>query len=51
MYRRYRADGLAPGDASLVTRFILLGKFAEVVGIMRYCWNRVRGRFHIIEYK
>jgi GT2 family glycosyltransferase len=51
MYRRYLRSGLSPGDASLATRFILLGKFAEVVGIMRYCVNRVRGRFHIIEYK
>ena len=51
MYRRYLRSGLSPGHASLATRFILLGKFAEVVGIMRYCVNRVRGRFHIIEYK
>ena len=51
MYRRYLRDGLTPTDASLAARFILLGKFAEVVGIMRYGLNRARGRFHIIEDK
>ena len=51
MYRRYLRSGLSPADASLAARFILLGKFAEVVGIMRYGLNRARGRFHIIEYK
>jgi GT2 family glycosyltransferase len=51
MYRRYLGGGLSPGDASLVTRFVLLGKFAEVLGIMRYCFNRLRGKYTIIEYK
>ena len=51
MYRRYLGSGLSPGDASLVTRFVLLGKFAEVLGIMRYCFNRLRGKYTIIEYK
>jgi len=51
MYRRYLGSGLSPGDASLITRFVLLGKFAEVLGIMRYCFNRLRGKYTIIEYK
>ena len=51
MYRRYLSSGLSPSDAALVTRFVLLGKFAEVIGIVRYCISRVRGRFHIIEYR
>lgn len=49
--RHYRRSGLPASDARLITRFILLGKFAEVIGVMRYCVNRLRGRFHIIEYK
>ena len=51
MYRRYLSRGLPPSDASIATRFILLGKFAEVIGIARYCLNRLRGRYHIIEHK
>ena len=51
VYRRYLSDGLSPADAALVTRFVMLGKFAEVIGIMRYCLNRIRGRFHVIEYR
>jgi GT2 family glycosyltransferase len=51
VYRHYRGDGLGQSDARLVTRFILCSKFAHVVGIARYCWNRLRGEFRIIEYK
>jgi glycosyltransferase involved in cell wall biosynthesis len=51
VFRHYRGKGLSQSDASLVTRFILYSKFAHVVGIARYCWNRVRGEFRIIEYK
>jgi GT2 family glycosyltransferase len=49
--RHYLGTGLSRADAWLVTRFILYGKFAEVVGVLRYCLNRVRGRFQIIEYR
>jgi GT2 family glycosyltransferase len=51
VYRRYSRSGLSRSDALLATRFILYSKFAEFVGVLRYCLNRVRGRFHIIEYK
>ena len=49
--RNYRRAGLGQSDARLVARFILYSKFAHVVGIARYCWNRLRGKFRIIEYK
>jgi len=51
VYRHYSHSGLPRSDALLATRFILYSKFAEFVGILRYCTNRLRGRFHIIEYK
>jgi GT2 family glycosyltransferase len=51
VYRHYVRTGLSAPDARLVTRFILFGKFAEFVGVLRYAFNRLRGSFHIIEYK
>jgi hypothetical protein len=52
VFRHYRQSvGLSRADAWLATRFILYSRFAEVVGILRYCFNRLRGSFHIIEYK
>jgi GT2 family glycosyltransferase len=51
VFRHYLRSGLTRGDAWLATRFILYGKCAEFIGILRYCFNRLRGRFHIIEYR
>lgn len=51
VYRHYLGVGLPRSDALLATRFILYSKFAELLGILRYCVNRLRGRFQIIEYK
>jgi GT2 family glycosyltransferase len=51
VYRHYRRNGYDSSDARLATRFILYSKFAHVIGIARYGWNRLRGGFHIIEYK
>jgi GT2 family glycosyltransferase len=51
VYRHYSDIGLPPSDARLMTRFILYSKFAEFIGVLRYCLNRLRGRFQIIEYK
>jgi GT2 family glycosyltransferase len=51
VYRHYLRIGLPRSDAQLATRFILYSKFAESIGVFRYCLNRLRGRFHIIEYK
>ena len=51
IYRYYLRTGVPRTDALLAARFIVYGKFAEFLGILRYCLNRLRGRFHIIEYK
>lgn len=51
VFRYYSGTGLSRADAWLMTRFILYSRFAEFAGILRYCVNRLRGRFHIIEYK
>jgi glycosyltransferase involved in cell wall biosynthesis len=51
VHRYYVRTGVPDRDARLAARFIVYGKFAEFVGILRYGLNRLRGRFHIIEYK
>ena len=51
VYRYYVSTGVRDEDARLAARFIILGKFAEFLGVLRYCLNRMRGRFQIIEYK
>jgi GT2 family glycosyltransferase len=51
VFRHYSRSGLPRSDALLATRFILYSKFAEFAGVLRYCVNRLRGRFQIIEYK
>jgi len=51
IYRYYRRAGLDASDARLVSRFILYGKFAHVVGIATFYRNARRGEFRIIEYK
>jgi GT2 family glycosyltransferase len=51
VYRHYLRIGLSGSDARVATQFILYGKFAEFVGVLRYCLNRLRGRFNIIEYR
>lgn len=48
-FRRGRGDSTA--DAWLYTRFNLLAKLANGRGLLRFQWNRLRGRFRIIEYK
>jgi GT2 family glycosyltransferase len=50
-YRYYRATGLDRSDAWLATRFILYAKFPEFLGILRYGVNRLRGRFHVIDWR
>src|SRR6476469_8292141 len=50
IYRHFRRTGLGAADASLVTRFTLYAKFANLIGVVRYALNRLRGRFRIIEY-
>ncbi len=46
-----RSQGDTREDAALYTRFVLLAKFAEVVGLMRFFANRLVHRYEIIEYK
>jgi glycosyltransferase involved in cell wall biosynthesis len=48
-YRRSLND--APADAFLYARFIVLSKFAEGIGLLKFYWNRWRARYEIIEYK
>jgi GT2 family glycosyltransferase len=51
IYRHYLREGRTPSDALLMARFLIYAKFAEFLGVVRYCLNRARGRFHIIEWK
>ena len=48
-YRRGQGDGAS--DARLYARFVVLGKFAEGVGLLQFYLNRLAGRYRIIEYK
>ncbi len=52
--RSYRIDqhGDSPRDASLYANYCVAGKFAELQGMLKYWWNRLRGRrTKLIEYK
>jgi len=51
VYEHYLRAGFSTSDAWLASRFIIYGKFAQVVGIVRYWRARRRGRFEIIEHK
>ena len=48
-FRRGRGD--SPSDSALYTRFNLLAKFANAIGLIKFHWNLARGRYRIIEYK
>ncbi len=51
LFRR-GARGDSARDAALYATFCVVGKFAEVAGVAKYAWNRVRGRAsRLIEYK
>ncbi len=51
VFRYYRRSGLSAADSRLAARFMLYAKFANLVGVLRFWLNRLRGRFRIIEYK
>jgi glycosyltransferase involved in cell wall biosynthesis len=51
VYRYYRGEGLDRSDAWLASRFIIYAKVPELIGILRYGLNRLRGQFHIIEWR
>ena len=48
-YRRGLGDSRA--DARLYARFVVIGKFAEAWGLLKFYVNNMAGRFRIIEYK
>lgn len=50
-YRYYKARGLTGSDAWLATRFILYAKVPEFLGIVRYCVNRLRGSFRVMDWR
>jgi hypothetical protein len=48
--RRQRGDATA--DAWLYGYFCVLGKFPELIGVLKFHWERLRGQqAKIIEYK
>jgi glycosyltransferase involved in cell wall biosynthesis len=50
--RGQRARGYPSRDAALYASYCVIGKSAEVTGMVRYWWNRGRGRrSRLIEYK
>jgi GT2 family glycosyltransferase len=49
---RYRKKlGESAGDAWVYAKFIVLGKFANGIGIVKYFINRLKKQYAIIEYK
>jgi GT2 family glycosyltransferase len=48
-YRRTQGD--TASDARLYACFVVIGKFAEAVGLLKFQLNSVAGRYKIIEYK
>lgn len=51
IYRNRRASGADPHEAALFTRFTMIGKFANALGLVRFFRNYAEGRYRIIEYK
>lgn len=48
-YRMGQGD--EPHDARLYARFVVIAKFAEALGLVRFHLNHMAGKFRIIEYK
>jgi GT2 family glycosyltransferase len=48
-YRLSRGD--SHSDARLYARFVVIGKFAEAIGLLKFHLNRISGRYRTIEYK
>lgn len=51
VFRNRRGQGDSPRDAFLYARFLLLAKFANGVGLIKFHLNNVARRYEIIEYK
>jgi hypothetical protein len=49
--RRRVAQGDRLGEAALYSVFIVIGKFANAVGLIRFAMNKLSRRYRIIEYK
>ncbi len=49
--RRRVAQGDRVGEAALYSVFIVIGKFANAVGLIRFAMNKLSRRYRIIEYK
>lgn len=48
-FRLKQGDSL--GDAWFYTKYLLLSKFANMVGLMKFYFNKLSERYEIIEYK
>jgi GT2 family glycosyltransferase len=51
IWRFRRSLGEAARDAVLYAIFVLIAKFANAVGLLRFYLNKAHGRYHLIEYK
>ncbi len=51
VFRFRRSQGDSYRDASLYARFLLLAKFANAFGLIKFHYNRLVQRYQIIEYK
>ena len=51
IWRGRRRAGDSSADALLYTKFVILAKFAQAVGLLRFFANRLAHRYEIIEYK
>jgi glycosyltransferase involved in cell wall biosynthesis len=51
MYRYRIAEGDSPSHAITYAKYTLIGKFANVIGLIKYYRDKRRNSFRIIEYK
>ena len=51
IYKFRRSVGDSPAEALLYSRYNLLAKFANFIGLLKFQLNRWRGKYEIIEYK
>ncbi len=51
MYRYRLSEGDTPEHAVTYAKYTLIGKFANVIGLMKYYRDKRRNSFEIIEYK
>lgn len=49
LFRRNQNESIS--DAIIYTKFIVLGKFANGLGLLKFYFNRFKQRYEIIEYK